>query len=325
MKLNLLVIFLLFFVSNSGAVSYDFVVAKDGSGHFKTVQEAIDAVPAFRQRTTMIFIKKGVYKEKIIIAEQKKNISLIGESKDQTILTYDDYAQKKSAFGEDIGTSGSASFYCSGEGFVAENLTFENSAGPVGQAVAMWVSADKAIFLNCRFLGFQDTLYTYGKGARQFYYRCYIEGTVDYIFGASTAWFEACELHCKRSGYITAASTPETSPFGYIFNNCVVTGEPDTKDFYLGRPWRPFAKVLFMNSTLPSFIKAEGWHNWGKESNEHTVFYAEYNNSGPGALSQSRVKWSHQLSVEEAEKLSLSVVFGDWDMELLKKKGVQLR
>ncbi|PRD46503.1 pectinesterase family protein [Sphingobacterium haloxyli] len=325
MKANLFIILVFFWMEAAWGASYDFVVAKDGSGNFETVQEAIDAVSSFRKNVTTIFVKKGVYKEKIVLAFPKQHIKLIGEDKFNTILTYDDFAQKKNIFDEEIGTSGSSSFYCIGDGFTAENITFENSAGPVGQAVAIWVAADKAIFINCRFLGFQDTLYTYGKGARQLYVNCYIEGTVDYIFGSSTAWFEACELHCKKSGYITAASTPETAEYGYIFNNCIITGAEDVQRFYLGRPWRPYAKVVFMHCILPEFIVPEGWHNWGKESNEQTAFYAEYKNKGGGALSQSRVKWSRQLTDEEAGKLTLSTVFGDWDAKSVINKHPVLR
>ncbi|MGJ1420578.1 pectinesterase family protein [Sphingobacterium spiritivorum] len=295
------------------ARSYDYIVAQDGSGQFKTVQEALNAVPDFRKTVTTIYIKNGIYKEKLILAGSKQNVRLIGEQVEKTILTYDDFAQRKNTFGEEKGTSGSSSVYLYGDGLVAENLTFQNSAGPVGQAVAVWVASDCAVFSNCRFLGFQDTLYTYGKGSRQYYYNCYIEGTVDYIFGSSTAWFEECELHCKNSGYITAASTPDTAAYGYVFNKCRVTGDKDTKRFYLGRPWRPYAKVIFMNTQLPSFIAAEGWHNWGKESNEQTVHYAEYNNTGTGSLSQNRVKWSHQLSEDEARKVTLEAVFKDWN------------
>lgn len=314
-NVSLLIVLFLCVSQNLLAAAYDFVVAKDGSGQFTTVQEAIDAVPSFRKQVTSIFIKKGIYKEKIILSQPKQHIKLIGEDVQHTIITFDDYAQRKNRFGEEIGTSGSASFYCLGDHFSAEHITFENSAGPVGQAVAMWIAADKATFVNCRFLGFQDTLYTYGKGARQLYINCYIAGTVDYIFGSSTAWFENCELHCKGNGYITAASTPEDVKYGYIFNNCKVTGAADVGSFYLGRPWRPYAKVLFMHSSLPAFIRGEGWHNWGKESNEQTAYFAEYENTGEGALSQSRVKWAHQLRLNEVKSISLSAVFGDWDAE----------
>lgn len=268
----------------------DFIVSADGSGNFKTVQEAINAVPDFRNKTTTIFIKKGTYKEKLILAASKKHVKFVGEDLCKTILTYDDYNQKKNIFGEEKGTSGSSSFYIYGEGFSAENLTFENSSGPVGQAVAVWAGGDKLIFNNCRFLGFQDTLYTYGSNNRQYYKNCYIEGTVDFIFGSSTAWFENCTLYCKKAGYITAASTADTTKFGYVLNNCKIKGEAPTSSFYLGRPWRPYAKVVYMNCELPDFIHAEGWNNWSKESNEQTAYYAEYKSTGKGANRQKRVK-----------------------------------
>lgn len=294
------------------AKSYDFIVAKDGSGDFRTIQEAINAVPDFRKKETVIYIKKGLYQEKITIAGNKQHLTLIGEDRFETIISYNDYAQKKNRFGEEIGTSGSASFYSYGSGLTAINLTFENSSGPIGQAVAAWIAGDCSRFIHCRFLGFQDTLYTYGKGARQFYYQCYIEGTVDYIFGSSTAWFEQCELHCKDSGYITAASTPENIAYGYIFNNCKITGTQHSNNFYLGRPWRPHAKVIFMRCYLPPFIRPEGWHNWNNESNERTAYFAEYRNHGPGALSQSRVKWAQQLPTNEADMIDFKQVFNDW-------------
>ena len=159
--------------------TFEFVVAQDGSGDFRTVQEAINAVPDMRKKfRTTILIKAGTYKEKIVIAESKQAVSLIGEG--DVVLTYDDYASKHNRFGEEMGTSGSASIYIYGDDFYAENITFENSAGPVGQAVAAFVNGDRAMFKNCRFKGHQDTLYTYGKTSRQYYENCYIEGTVDF-------------------------------------------------------------------------------------------------------------------------------------------------
>lgn len=294
------------------ALDYDLIVAKDGSGDYSTVQQAIDAVPSFRAKQTKIYIKNGIYKEKIVLSEIKKNIVLIGEDKFHTILTYDDYAQRNNSFNEPIGTSGSATFYAIGDGFVAHNITFENTAGPVGQAVAIWVGADKALFYNCRFLGFQDTLYTYGKGVRQLYLACYIEGTVDFIFGSSTAWFEDCEIHCKKKGYITAASTPQDVLYGYVFNACKITGAADVKEFYLGRPWRPYAKVLFAKCELPSFILDSGWHNWNNVDNEATVYFAEYQNYGTGARTNNRVTWSVQIRDEINMQQLKEDFFGDW-------------
>ncbi|TBO43208.1 pectinesterase family protein [Pedobacter kyonggii] len=313
-----IILFLLITVSSvvyALDVKPDFVVAADGSGNFKTVQEAIHAVPDFRNKTTIIFIKKGIYKEKLILAASKKNVKFIGESLNETILTYDDYAQKKNIFGEEKGTSGSSSFYIYGEGFSAENITFENSSGPVGQAVAVWAGGDKLIFTNCRFLGFQDTLYTYGGNNRQYYKNCYIEGTVDFIFGASTAWFESCTIFCKKAGYITAASTADTTKFGYVLNKCKIKGDAPANSFYLGRPWRPYAKVVYLNCELPDFIRPEGWNNWGKESNEKTAYYAEYKSTGKGADPQSRANWSHQLTDEAYKSYILENVFRGWNPE----------
>ena len=269
-------------------------MAQDGSGDFFTVQEAVNAVPDFRKNVrTTILVRKGTYKEKIIIPESKINISLIGE--DGTILTNDDFANKKNVFGENMGTSGSSSCYIYAPDFYAENITFENSAGPVGQAVACFVSADRAYFKNCRFLGFQDTLYTYGKQSRQYYEDCYIEGTVDFIFGWSTAVFNRCRIHSKGDGYVTAPSTDKGKKYGYVFYDCRLTSDKEVAKVYLSRPWRPYAQAVFVRCELGKHILPEGWHNWGKRENEKTVFYAEYGSKGAGANPQARAAFSRQL------------------------------
>ena len=273
---------------------YDYVVAQDGSGDFFTVQEAINAVPDFRKdvRTT-ILIRKGTYKEKLIIPESKINISLIGEN--GAVLTYDGFANKKNVFGENMGTSGSSSCYIYAPDFYAENITFENSSGPVGQAVACFVSADRVYFKNCRFLGFQDTLYTYSKQSRQYYEDCYIEGTVDFIFGWSTAVFNRCHIHSKRDGYVTAPSTDKGKKYGYVFYDCKLTAEPEATKVYLSRPWRPYAQAVFIRCELGKHIFPIGWNNWGKKENEKTVFYAEYESRGEGAHPKARAGFSQQL------------------------------
>ncbi|MFC6998918.1 pectinesterase family protein [Rufibacter roseus] len=295
------------------AQKYDFVVAQDGSGQFKTVQEAINAVPDFRKNTTTIYIKNGVYKEKLVLPTSKTMVTFIGEDVAKTILTHDDYAAKKNRFGEEMGTTGSTSFYIFGDDFTAENITFENSAGPVGQAVAVRIDGDKVAFKNCRFLGNQDTLYPHGEKSRQYYKNCYIEGTTDFIFGWSTAVFEGCEIFSKKGGsYVTAASTLEGAPYGFVFLNCRLTGDAPADSYYLGRPWRPYAKTVFINSYLGQHIKPEGWHNWNKPDAEKTAFYAEYNSTGPGAAPAKRVKWAKQLTAEEAKTYSLKNIFGDW-------------
>lgn len=305
------------------AQTYDFVVAPDGSGDFKSVQEAIMAVPDFRKKTTTIFIKKGTYKEKLVLPASKTNVRMVGEDKFSTILTHDDYAAKKNRFGEEMGTTGSTSFYVFADDFTAENLTFENAAGPVGQAVAVRVDGDRVIFNNCRFLGNQDTLYPHGRNSRQYYRNCYIEGTTDFIFGWSTAVFEDCEIYCKKGGsYITAASTEEGQPWGFVFLNCRITGNAPANSYYLGRPWRPHVKTVFINSSLGSHIKAEGWHNWEKPEAEKTAYYAEYMSKGPGAAPAKRVAWTYQLSEQEAARYTLNNIFKDWNpLERLNTSG----
>lgn len=279
---------------------YDLVVAKDGSGDFMTVQEAINAVPANRSKRTTIFIRQGVYKEKLVIPENSKDISFIGEDINETKITYDDFASKKTIFGENIGTFGSSSVFIYGSGFSAENMTFENSSGPVGQAVAVMVAGDKVVFRKCRFLGFQDTLYNWGKKVRQYFEDCYIEGTVDFIFGSSTAVFNRCEIRAIGSGYLTAASTIQDEGYGYVFIDCNLTAK-DSVSSYLGRPWRPYAKTVYINCEMGSHINPEGWNNWGKAENEKTAFYAEYKSKGPGADKSKRVPWSKQLTKDEAK------------------------
>ncbi|MEZ0541165.1 pectinesterase family protein [Fibrella arboris] len=278
-------------------------VARDGSGDYTTVQAALSAVPVNNSQRILILIKKGTYKEKLKLDSTQHLVTLIGEDKATTILTYDDFSGKSMPDGTKLRTSTSGSFYIFGNDFRAENLTFENTAGRVGQAVAAFVTADRAVFINCRFLGNQDTLYTGmpGQYGRQYYKDCYIEGTVDFIFGSATAVFDRCTIFSKQGSYITAASTPEGKPFGYVFLNCTLTSDMPTASTYLGRPWRDFAKTAFINCRMGSHIRPEGWHNWDKPNAEKTTLYAEYQSSGPGAAADQRVAWSKQLSAEEAK------------------------
>jgi len=298
----------------NASMEYDIKVAKDGSGDFLTIQEAINSVPDLRKNRTIIYIKTGTYKEKLILPASKTNVSFIGEDRMKTVLTFDDYASKKNSYGEEIGTSGSSSFFVFGDGFYAENITFENSSGPVGQAVAVRVTANFVYFENCRFLGYQDTLYPHGIGSKQYYRNCYIEGTTDFIFGSSTALFESCEINCKPGGsFITAASTPDTVSYGYVFKNCRIMGSAPESSIFLGRPWRPYAKTIFINCYLGEQIKAQGWDNWGKVTNEKTAFYAEFNNTGPGANPDGRVKWSNQLTPTELEYYKDDLILAGWN------------
>lgn len=294
--------------------SYDIIVDANGKGDFKTVQEAFNAVSLFKTSQTKIFVKNGIYKEKLELALNKNNVTLIGESKENVILTYDDYASKSNGAGGTIGTSGSASFIVTGNGFKAQNITFENSSGPVGQAVAVRIDGDRIIFENCKFLGFQDTLYPRESASRQYYKNCYIEGTTDFIFGGSTVIFEDCEIFSKKGGsYITAANTPESNPYGFVFLNCKLTANSGDNSYFLGRPWRNYARTVFLKCEMGSHIKPLGWNNWGKPEAEKTTFYAEYESTGAGANTASRANWSHQLSAEQFKKgYSMKAIFKDW-------------
>ena len=273
---------------------YDFVVAKDGSGDFFTIQEAINAVPDLRKdKRTTILVRKGVYKEKLIVPASKLNISMIGEN--GAVLTNDDYAQKKNYFGENMSTSGSSTCYIYAPDFYAENITFENTAGRVGQAVACFIEGDRAYFKKCRFLGNQDTLYNYGKESRQYFEDCYVEGTVDFIFGWSTVLFKDCTIHSVGDGYVTAPATDKGKKYGYVFVNCKLTGADEAKKVYLSRPWRPYGQTVYIQCELGKHIVPEGWNNWGKKENEKTAFYAEYQNTGEGASVKERASFGHQL------------------------------
>jgi pectinesterase len=302
-----------FAAPDKASQTYDFIVSKDGKGNFKTIQEAIMAIPDCRKATTRILIKNGVYKEKLVLPESKQNVLFIGESQHVTI-TYDDFATRKNRFGEEIGTSGSAGFYIYGIDIRFENITFSNTAGPVGQAVAVRVAGDKVQFVNCRFLGFQDTLYTYGMQSRQYYLHCYIEGTVDFIFGSSTAVFDSCTIYGKSNGFFTAASTLQNTDYGYVFRYCKLTGSGANGSFKLGRPWRPYAKTVFLQCNMDAIVDAAGWDNWDNKDNEKTAFYAEYKSTGKGSSGTTkRVSWAKELTDEEASVYTLKNIFKDWD------------
>ena len=283
---------------------YDLVVAQDGSGDFFTVQEAINAVPDFRKNVrTTILVRKGVYKEKLIVPACKINVSLVGQ--EGAVLEYDGYASRPNCFGEEMSTSGSASCYIYAPDFYAEGITFANTSGPVGQAVACFVSADRAYFKNCRFLGFQDTLYTYGKGCRQYYEDCYIEGTVDFIFGWSTAVFNRCRIHSVGDGYVTAPSTDQGQKYGYVFYDCRLTAADGVRKVYLSRPWRPYGQAVYIRCDMGKHILPIGWNNWGKKENEKTAFFAEYQSQGEGANPNTRAAFSHQLSNLDGYEMEL--------------------
>ena len=287
-------------------------VAADGTGDYTTVQAAIDAVPEDNTESVLIMIQPGTYKERIVVPRHKRFLRFRGDDPFTTRLTFNLYASIKDEKGEEIGTFRTPSVTIEADDFTAENITFENSAGPVGQAVAVAVLGDRVVFRNCRFLGWQDTLLD--QTGRHYYEDCFIAGHCDYIFGGGTAFFERCQLHNIEASYITAASTPPDQPFGYVFSNCTITGKPTGRyKTYLGRPWRDHANVIFLNCRMEDIIRPEGWHNWGQPNREKTAYYAEYHCTGPGADTSKRVAWSHQLTDNEAAAITRAAVLSGTD------------
>ena len=280
------------------------VVSRDGTGNFRTLQEAIESARAFMDYTVTIYVRNGVYKEKVIVPSWVENIDIKGEDRDKTIITYDDHANINK-----MGTFRTYTVKVEGSDITFKNLTIENNAAQLGQAVALHTEGDRLKFINCRILGNQDTIYTGAKFTRLYFKDCYIDGTTDFIFGPSTALFEDCIIHSKRNSYVTAASTPKEAKYGYVFKHCKLTAEPGVDKVYLGRPWRPYAYTLFIECELGKHIVSAGWHNWGKQSNEETARYMEYKNTGEGANASERVAWSKQLTKKEAEAVTVDAIF----------------
>jgi pectinesterase len=301
-------------------------VAPDGSGDFKTVQEAIAAVPDNSPDRTVIHIKPGTYQGQTFLPKSKSNVTFEGEDAEKTVLTY--ALNVKEVPEGQPRQFGGTGVVILGNDFHAEKITFQNSSGDHGQALALRIDGDRAVLEDCRMLGWQDTLMV--NNGRQYFKGCFIEGRVDFIYGGATAVFDHCEIHSKNGGHITAASTPQDRPFGFVFLDCRLTGDPtpwidpatgappagrSTKAPMadLGRPWRPYASVTYVNCTMGDHIKPEGWDNWGKVENEKTARYAEFRGTGPGANPERRVGWSKQLTNEEAAKLTISHILGESD------------
>ncbi len=285
------------------------VVARDGTGQFRNVAEAIEVCRAFMEYHKVIYVKKGIYKEKLVVPQWLTNIEICGEDRDNTVITWDDHANIKIAeTGKGMGTFRTFTLRVDGNLITLKNITIENNAARLGQAVALMTTGDRQQYINCRFLGHQDTVYTGMAGTRLLFKDCYIEGTTDFIFGPSTAWFEGCAIRCKANSYITAASTPQDVRYGYVFNNCTITAAEGVDRVYLGRPWRDYGYTLFMNCELPRQILPEGWHQWRPEAVK-TARYMEYNNRGEGAAYGQRVSWSRQLTRKEAEQVTMKSVF----------------
>jgi pectinesterase len=288
-------------------------VAQDGSGNYKTVQAALDAVPSGNDKIITIFIKKGVYKEVVVVDARKNFVSLIGEDENKTVLTFDNHAGTKLPNGDTLNTWTCASAFVYGNDFHAENLTFENTAGfTAGQAVGLRIEGNRASLKNCRIVGNQDILFLSGSGVKHYFKDCYIEGTTDFIFGAATAVFQNCHIHSKKNSHVTAASTNSIIPYGFVFFDCKLTADSSVNKVSLGRPWSPTASVTYVNCWMDKHIIPEGWNNWKNPANEATARYAEYNSSGPGANPATRVKWAKQLNEEETKKYTISNILGEW-------------
>ena len=295
-----IIVITLFFAAGTAAQKR-IVVAADGSGDFKTIQQALDHVPDDNSQRVVIQIKPGTYQEQIRVTG-KRDVTLRGEDARKTIITH-----RLSAL-EAGSTRLAFTAYVNANNFRAENLTFENTFGTGSQAVALFVDAEDAVFENCRFLGWQDTLFV--NGSRHFFKDCYIEGHVDFIFGSASAVFENCTIHSKGEGYVTAHyRTSDEEKTGFVFLRCRLTGQDTGKGVYLGRPWRPYARVVFIDSWLGEHIRPQGWDNWRDPAREKTAWFGEYKSSGPGANPKARVAWSKQLTDAEAAQFSKAAFF----------------
>ncbi|HWH72503.1 MAG TPA: pectinesterase family protein, partial [Candidatus Sulfotelmatobacter sp.] len=311
-------------------VAYNVIVAKDGSGNYMTVQAAIDAAPTGRTTPYVIYIKNGKYKEKITIPSNKPFIHLIGESVANTILTYDDYSGKAMPGGGTYGTANSASVTVNANDCFLANITFENSTGDAPQALAINVGSDRVVVVNCRFLGGQDTVLVYNSG-RSYFKNCYIDGTVDFIFGNGKAVFDSTVVYAKTrqdglsGSYITAANTPSGQPYGFVFRDCVIPSNFGTTSYVLGRPWQndgsnttpAHNKTVFINTTMGnSIIQPVGWSKWTDATVTSVIYYGEYRSRKFDSSLidvSARVPWSYQLTAAEAVTYTNASIFGTWD------------
>lgn len=284
---------------------HDIYVAQDGSGDYKTITEALEGIRAYMEYVVTVHIADGVYKEKVVIPSWLKNVVFEGKSTQGTVITFDHHANI-----DKMGTFRTYTVRVDASDVTFRNLTIENNAPKLGQAVALHTEGDRLHFINCRLLGNQDTLFTGGKDTRLLFDGCYIEGTTDFIFGPATAYFRKCDILSKRDSYITAASTPEDVKYGYIFDSCTLRALPEVTKVYLGRPWRPYAHTVFINCEMGSHIRPEGWHNWNNADNERTARYGEYGSHGPGAAQSGRVGWAMNITdADAAAYRSLTEVF----------------
>ncbi|MCW3094373.1 MAG: pectinesterase [Ferruginibacter sp.] len=292
--------------ANPQQYKYVFTVAKDGSGDYKYIQDAIDAMRVYPLAPIKLYIKNGVYTEKITLPADNTDVIFIGESVEKTVITFNDYSGRGK-----LTTFTSYTAKISGNRFRAENITFANSAGPVGQALALYVDADQAVFKNCRFLGNQDTIFASGEQSNQLFTDCYIEGTTDFIFGPATAVFQNCIIRAKANSYVTAPNTTQGKKYGFVFLDCKIIADSSVTKLFLGRPWRAWAKSVFVRCELPGPIAPAGWDNWNNPANEKTAYFAEYKNTGRGAGIKERAHWSNQLDDRTADAYTVENIFSN--------------
>ena len=296
------------------AAAPDVIVAADGTGRFKTIREAIEAAPQITRDTGKrwtILVKPGIYRELIYVQREKRFIALVGESAEKTILTFDLFSTLTGPDDKPLATFRTPTLVVDADDFTIENLTIENSAGPRGPAVAMRTDGDRVTFRRCRFVGWQNTVLV--NRGRSYFEECHLEGAQDFIIGGGTAFFERCRIRCMGPGYITAASTPDVQPFGFVFSRCTIVGANSEVKSFLGHPWRDYAKTLFLDCEMSEVVRPEGWDNWKKPAAEKTAFYGEFNSTGLGAAITARVPWSRQLSATEAANYSRDNVLAGTD------------
>jgi pectinesterase len=341
-RLMAMVFFSLFLCTNIKAQQknkVDIIVALDGSGQYKSIQEAINAVPDNSTKRTVIFIKNGTYNtEKLIVPASKTNVTFLGESREKTVISYHIYDCKSPesenkcpvedwALWKDnrdlIRTSATLTVFAND--FVAENLTVQNTAGPVGQALALTLRGDRIIFKNCNILGYQDTILMGNDGMRNYFVGCLVLGRTDYIYGAGIGYFQSCEIRSYGGGWITAPSTPETQFYGYVFNQCQFTyahNSPrkgdDSAKIAIGRPWHNYPKVAIINSNMCDQMNPLGWPTtWNMEyaATSDKLHLYEYNNTGKGADMSFRAKWVglRAMTADEAKDYNIEKVLGGWN------------
>ena len=292
------------------------VVDAGGGADYTTVQDAINALPQNTRadRRWTIVVRAGTYHELVYVQREKRFVSLVGEDPLRTTISYDLDANRIGLDGKPIGTYRTPTVVIDADDFIAENLTFENTAGPVGQALALRVDGDRVVFRNSRFLGWQDTIFL--DRGRQYFEDVLIAGHVDFIFGGATAYFERAHVHCWGDGYITAASTPPERVHGFVFAHGRITGQSPDVRTYLGRPWRDFAQVAFLDTEMSGVVRPEGWHNWDRPERERSTRYSESGSTGPGARAAARVAWARPLSAADALAMTVTAVLSGpdgWD------------